>query len=122
MPRSSGTQPSPALARLSGEALPRSAPPQETVPSTCRCRPITERRSVVLPAPLRPTSVTTSPGSTRRSTSLRTFASPSQAESPETSSVWSDMLFSGLSEVGGDDLVVVADLLVGALREDLSGL
>src|SRR5690349_9657 len=122
MPRSSGTQPRPARARLSGEALPRSAPPQVTVPSTCRCRPMTERRSVVLPAPLRPTSVTTSPGSTRRSTADRTLASPYQAERPETSRVWSDMLFSGLPEVGGDDLLVVADLLVGALCEDLARL
>src|SRR5690349_20765731 len=129
MPRSSGTQPSPARARLSGDALPRSEPPHETVPSTCRCRPSTDRSSVVLPAPLRPTRITTSPGSTLRSTSLSTFASPYQAESPATCrtcwepwATWSDLLFSGLSEVGGDDLLVVADLVVGALGEDLTGL
>src|SRR6476661_5696017 len=122
MPRSSGTQPMPARARLSALALPRSSPPQVTVPSTWRCSPMTERSSVVLPAPLRPTRVTTSPGSTRRSTSVRTLASPYQADSPAISRVWSDMLVSGLSEVCGDDLVVVPDLFVGALGEHLPGL
>ena len=37
-------------------------PSSRIVPSTWRCRPMTQRSSVVLPAPLRPTRVTTSPG------------------------------------------------------------
>ena len=76
----------PALARLSGDVLSSSLPSSRITPSTWRCRPMTERSSVVLPAPLRPTRVTTSPGLTASETSVRTRASPYQAETPWTSS------------------------------------
>ena len=62
MPRSSGTQPSRRGRRASAERRPRSAPSRLIGALDCRCRPMTERSSVVLPAPLRPTRVTTSPG------------------------------------------------------------
>src|SRR6476661_157856 len=87
MPRSSGTQPMPARARASAERLARSAPSKVMAPSICRCSPMTERSSVVLPAPLRPTSVTTSPGATSTDTSVSTRASPYHAERPDTSSM-----------------------------------
>src|SRR6478735_4447665 len=134
MPRSSGTQPMPTRARASADRLARSAPSRVIVPSICRCRPMTERSRVVLPAPLRPTRVTTSPGATSMLTSVRARASPYQAESPETSSereracvatepvfvcvvrVWSLM---GCSEVCRDDPLVGAHLVVGSFRQHL---
>src|SRR4051812_40785201 len=145
MPRSSGTQPIPARARASADRLTRSDPSSGIVPSICRCRPMTERSRVVLPAPLRPTRVTTSPGATPMLTSVRTRASPYQAERPDTSSiravpppglpgsggaarpgagcsvvvvaVVSSLM--GCSEVCRDDPFVGAHLLVGSLREHL---
>src|SRR6478735_9743240 len=143
MPRSSGTQPRPALARASAERFVTSAPSTVTMPSTCRCSPMTERSSVVLPAPLRPTRVTTSPAPTPTDTSRRTRASPYQAERPATSrtrpaspvasarsvvvtdavaaSVVTGSLM-GRSEVGRDDALVGADLVVRALGEHLARL
>src|ERR1035437_3859851 len=111
MPRSSGTHPRPALARRSGDLWPSSLPSRRTVPSIWRCRPMTERSNVVLPAPLRPTRVTTSPACTLKETSARTRASPYQADSPAISSM-------SMSQVGGDDLVVQAHVFVASLRED----
>src|SRR6476620_1766585 len=134
MPLSSGTQPMPALARLSGEVRSSSRPSSRITPSTWRCRPMTERNSVVFPAPLRPTRVTTSPGLTASETSERTRASPYQAETPWTSSrgcalpaddlaaMSGEVSDMGLAQVCRDDLLVVAHLLVGPFREDLTGL
>src|SRR6478752_2386598 len=146
MPRSSGTQPMPARARASADRLARSAPSRVIVPSICRCRPMTERSRVVLPAPLRPTRVTTSPGATSMLTSVRTRASPYQAERPATSSIRAGpgsapavdaapgsaacsvvvvpvvSSLMGCSEVCRDDPLVGAHLLVGSLREHLPGL
>src|SRR5665647_1403934 len=113
MPRSSGTHPMPALARESGELCLRSVPARRTRPSICRCRPMAERSSVVFPAPLRPTRVTTSPWCTLRETPPRTRASPYQADSPSISSM-------SLPQIGGDDLVVHAHLLVASLGENLA--
>src|SRR6478752_4020286 len=144
MPRSSGTQPMPARDRATADRLARSAPSRVIVPSICRCRPMTERSRLVLPAPLRPTRVTTSPGVTSMLTSVRTRASPYQAESPDTSSIRAAsrprLLTSGAparsgagcsvvvavvsslmgcSEVCRDDPLVGAHLLVRSLREHL---
>src|SRR5918995_639641 len=49
-------------------------------------KPITARSVVVLPAPLRPSRVTTSPGATSRPTPCRMWLSPYQASRPDTSS------------------------------------
>src|SRR6478735_1365802 len=147
MPRSAGTQPMPARARASGLRLPRSAPSRLTTPLTCLCSPMTERSNVVLPAPLRPTRVATSPGATLTLTSVSTLASPYHAERSVTvrslpapsppgcvvcSAVWSPVSslvrspvrslmrsFMDGSEVCRDDAFVGTDLVVGTLREHL---
>src|SRR5918993_660654 len=49
-------------------------------------KPITARSVVVLPAPLRPSRVTTSPGATSRPTPCRMWLSPYHASRPDTSS------------------------------------
>src|SRR3954467_11382725 len=136
-PRAAGPQPMPARARASAERLPRSVPSKVTAPSICRCRPMTERSRVVLPAPLRPTRVTTSPGATSMLTSVRTRASPYQAERPETSSMRDSSCLAmacavavvvrvsslmGCSEVCRDAPLVGAHLVVGPLRQHLTRL
>src|SRR5680860_351754 len=113
MPRSSGTHPRPALARESGEVRLISAPAKRRTPSVWRWRPITERSNVVLPAPLRPTRVTTSPALTLRETSPRTRASPYQADRPSISSM-------SLPQVCRDHSVVRAHLFVASLGQDLA--
>src|SRR3954454_20637278 len=93
-----------------------SSPDSVTVPVVLpyeRCSPIRQRSSVVLPAPLRPMRVTISPCSTRSDTSRSACASPYQADRRSTLSM-------GVSEVGGDDARVVADLGVGALDQHLA--
>src|SRR6266508_5211135 len=116
MPRSSGTSPSPRRARRWAGSPVIAAPSSVIVPAVGRCRPIRQRSSVVLPAPLRPTSVTTSPCATRIDTSCSTCASPYDADTPLTSS-------SGLTpEVGVDHPVVGAHLVVRALDQDLAAL
>src|SRR5688500_9811348 len=77
---------------------------------------------VVLPAPLRPSSVTTSPRRTSNSTPCRMCDSPYQACSPRTASSAplappSDM---ALAEVRLDDIGVARDLRVIAFGEDLA--
>src|SRR5688572_1427036 len=116
MPRSSGTKPRPRRA-LRCEARPvMSSSNSEIVPAVLPyepCSPIRQRSSVVLPSPLRPTSVTISPSSHPIHTSRRACASPYQADSPSTINM-------GVSEVGGDDPGVVADLGVRALDQHLA--
>src|SRR2546427_10286871 len=83
-------------------------------PVDCRRRPITHRSSVVLPAPFRPTSVTSSPSPTCSETSRSAWASPYRAERPSTSSAGLGM---SLPQVCGDDGGVLADGGVSALRD-----
>src|SRR6476660_5462487 len=124
----------PARARASAERLARSVPSKPMLPSVCRCSPMTERSRVVLPAPLRPTRVTTSPGATSMLTSVSTRASPYQAESADTSSMRGDdcpskefvravvtlaLSLMGCSDVCRDDPLVGAHLVVRSLREHL---
>src|SRR5258706_12220401 len=92
-----------------------SAPAMAMVPDCPVWSPMTLRSSVVFPAPLRPQRVTTSPRSRCRSTSRRTRASPYQADNPSMRSI-------GAPQVGGDDPVVLAYLVVRPLDEDLAGL
>ena len=75
-------QPRPAVRR----PLVQLDPSNVVDPCTCLCSPMMQRSRVVLPAPLRPTRVTTSPGATSMLTSESTRASPYQAETPATSS------------------------------------
>src|SRR3954462_2406103 len=89
-----------------------SRPRKDTVPLTCRCRPIRHRTRVVLPAPLRPASETTSPSFTRTSTPCSACAWPYHAVRPVTSSMF------GLTQVRGDHPLVGADLVVASLGQD----
>src|SRR5438552_12794724 len=91
-----------------------SRPFRRTAPVLCRWRPITHRRSVVLPAPFRPTSVTSSPSRTCSDTSRSAWASPYRAERPSTSKTGLGM---GLPQVRGDDRGVLANDRVTALRD-----
>src|SRR5712692_525992 len=76
---------------------------------------MTQRRTVVLPAPLRPTSVTSSPPPTRNDTSRTAWASPYQAERPATTRAGLGM---GLSEVSGDDRGIFTDGRIRTLSDD----
>src|ERR1700731_1284471 len=60
------------------------APAKRTEPVRWPTMPMIDLSVVVLPAPLRPSSVTTSPGSTRNSTPCRIWDSPYQACSAAT--------------------------------------
>src|SRR3712207_1036091 len=109
------------------------------LPARRPTRSMMERSVVVLPAPLRPSRVTTSPSRTSRSTPCRMWLSPYQASSPRTSSsaappagpgrgrvmvIASAMLghSHGLglglgAEIGGDDIGIARDGRVVALGE-----
>src|SRR5438477_4774819 len=80
----------------------------------CRWRPMTQRSSVVLPAPFRPTSVTSSPSPTCSGTSRSAWASPYRAESPSTSRTGLGMR---LPQVRGHDRGVLPNHGVAALRD-----
>ena len=91
------------------EAGRRRLPSSSIAPRRWRCRPMTERSSVVLPAPLRPTRVTTSPWPTREvdvAQRLR-LAVPGGQPRRDVSSIGRP------PQVGGDDPLVGAHLLVG---------
>ena len=78
---SSGTKPRPAREITCGSALLMSRPMKLTWPSRRASIPIKALSVVLLPAPLRPISATTSPRRTCRSTSNRICAAPYQADS-----------------------------------------
>src|SRR5512147_2287779 len=84
--------------------------------------PITDLSVVVLPAPLRPRSVTTSPDRISKSTPCRMCDSPYQACRPCTRSSGAPALAMTRSQVGLDDLRVAGHALVVALGEDLAPL
>src|SRR2546425_7265930 len=76
MRRSSGTQATPRRAISCVPSRVMSSPPRRTRPRRGRALPLLERSVVVLPAPLRPISVTTSPWPTVSETPWRMWASP----------------------------------------------
>src|SRR5258708_6578895 len=82
--------------------------------------PMIARNVVVLPAPLRPSKVTTSPSATRKSMPCRMCDSPYQALSPSTRSSSAPGTGSGISgpEIGLDDLRIAGDRGVVALGQD----
>src|SRR5262247_4032044 len=84
--------------------------------------PMTVLRVVVLPAPLRPSSVTTSPGRTSKSTPWRMCDSPYQAWRSRTSRRAPPAMASGvpLPYVGLDHLGIARDRRIVALSEDLA--
>src|SRR2546430_10146786 len=91
-----------------------SRPFRRIAPVLCRWRPITHRSSVVLPAPFRPTSVTSSPSPTCSDTSRSAWASPYSAERPSTSRTGLGMR---LPQVRADDGGVLANDRVAPLRD-----
>src|SRR5258707_10329629 len=78
------------------------------------------RRVVVLPAPLRPSRVATSPSSTLKSMPCRTCDSPYQACSPAISSSGGAPALSRMAgaHIGLDDLGIIGNRQVVALGED----
>src|SRR5438477_12795594 len=80
----------------------------------CRWRPMTQRSSVVLPAPFRPTSVTSSPSPTCSETSRSAWASPYRDESPSTSRTGLGMR---LPQVRGHDRGGLPNHGLAALRD-----
>src|SRR5438552_6876038 len=83
-------------------------------PVFCRWRPMTHRSSVVLPAPFRPTSVTSSPSPTCNDTSRSAWASPYLAERSAISSAGLGMR---LPEIRGNDRGILAYDGVAALGD-----
>src|SRR5438552_15570663 len=84
MPRSSGQNAMPWRAILSDEARVMSWPLKRIEPVRLPIIPITDFSVVVLPAPLRPSSVTTSPAFTLKLMPWRMWDSPYQACRSET--------------------------------------
>src|SRR5919197_1836966 len=117
IPRSSGTYARPARARSCGVRSERSIPPSVTVPRRCRCRPMIARRTVVFPAPLRPTSVTSSPPPTRNEMPRSACASPYHAVRSATCSIG---LCMRLTQIRGDDRGIFTDGVVATLCDHAS--
>src|ERR1700722_7293725 len=125
--RSSGQIAMPALAIWFGGRLTISAPRNLTWPSRRGTSPMIDFIVVVLPAPLRPSNVTTSPSRTAKSTPCRMWLSPYQAFSPLIFSIApSGIAPSGIpgsgmgelgAEIGGDHLGVFRYLGVVALSQ-----
>src|SRR3954451_2692578 len=86
------------------------------LPSRRGTRPMMLFMVVVLPAPLRPSSVTTSPSCTSKSTPCRMWLSPYQAFSPLIASMASGIW---RPEIGGDDVRVAAHAGIVPLGQDL---
>src|ERR1700712_3689270 len=109
-----------------------SRPSKRMEPLRLPITPMMERNVVVLPAPLRPSSVTTSPFGTSKAMPCSTCDSPYQAWrsdtarlgldfAPETASAASAKAL-GMShpDIGFDDAGVARHLLVGALGQHLA--
>src|SRR6516162_5242647 len=111
MPRSSGQNAMPERATSLGIRVTNSRPRNEMLPSRRGTRPMIDFSVVVLPAPLRPSNVTTSPSRTSKSTPCRMWLSPYQALRRFTSSM-------RRSQIGGDNLGVGRDRGVVALGQD----
>src|SRR5215467_12847866 len=112
IPASSGAYPMPPRARSCAGSLLMSRPLKVTVPLFTGSRPMMLSMVVVFPAPLRPTRQTVSASPTRRATSRSTWAGPRKVLMRDTSS-----MAVRPQHVGGD-LLVVADLLGGAVGKD----
>src|SRR3979411_393701 len=95
---------SPARAASRGVALVMSRPPKRTCPALTGSNPDSARSMVVLPAPLGPSSATTSPGDTVKSIPCSTRILPYPDSSRPTASSGSG------TEVSTDHLLVDANL------------
>src|SRR4051794_23412073 len=105
--------------RLDGSPI-SSVPQNRTEPVRWPRMPMIARRVVVLPAPLRPSRVATSPSSTVKSMPCRTCDSPYQACNPSTSSSGGAPAMSRMARphIGLDDLGIAGDRPVVALGEN----
>src|SRR5690242_8517131 len=88
-----------------------SRPRNSMLPSRRGTRPMIDLSVVVLPAPLRPSNVTTSPSRTSKSTPCRMWLSPYQAFRAFTSSM-------RCPQIGGDHIGIARYRSVIALRQD----
>src|SRR6185295_12337811 len=95
MARSSGHSAMPSCAIRFDDSATTSVPWKRTEPRRLSTIPITDFSVVVLPAPLRPSSVTTSPPCTSKSTPCRMCDSPYQALSSFTPSRAENFSFDG---------------------------
>src|SRR5690349_20167785 len=118
IPRSSGQNARPSLATRSEESAIVSLPSNRTEPSRRATIPITDLSVVVLPAPLRPRRVTTSPRRTSNWTPCRMCDSPYQACRPLTERSGLSAMFR--SQVGLDDVGVLRHRLVVSFGDDLA--
>src|SRR5581483_9000340 len=117
MPRSSGQNAIPRRGTRYEASRIVSAPSNATEPSRRPTMPMIDFSVVVFPAPLRPSSVTTSPRRTSKSIPCRMCDSAYQAFSPETFSIGSATL---APEIGGDDVGVPRHRGVVALGQHLA--
>src|SRR5689334_6237534 len=131
MPRSSGQKATPRRAMRSDEVRVISRPLNCTEPVRLPMMPITDFSVVVLPAPLRPSSVTTSPSFTWKLMPWRMCDSPYQACKSLTSSTCAPFAFaaglaavfaSGMSgsQIGFLDALIFREVGVVAFGEHLS--
>src|SRR6266478_88040 len=102
----------PASARACAGIRLMSCPPNVILPLRIGSSPMMLSMVVVFPAPLRPTSTTDSASPTFSDTPLRTWAGPRNVLIRSTSS-----MALGAQEIGGD-LLVVPDLVRGAVGQD----
>src|SRR5689334_14445499 len=120
MPRSSGQYAIPNRA-MRFDASPTSSMPRcRTEPVRWPTMPMIARKVVVLPAPLRPSRVTTSPSPTENCIPCRMCDSPYQACSPSTRNNSSAAPASGMAgpQIGFDNVGIVRHGLVIALGQD----
>src|ERR1700689_3213095 len=115
MPRSSGQSATPRRAMRSEVKPTVSRPSKFAEPERLPTMPMIDFRVVVLPAPLRPSRVTTSPGRTSKSTPCRMCDSPYQACKPSTLSCASAILD---TEIGALHLGVLRHGRVIALSQN----
>src|SRR4051794_27515192 len=110
MPRSSGQNAMPERAMWFDIRFISSRPRYRMLPSRRGTSPMIDFRVVVLPAPLRPSKVTTSPSRTSKSTPCRMWLSPYQAFRPATLSMRS-------SQISSDHVWVARHRGIVAFRE-----
>ena len=113
MPRSSGQIAMPAFATASGRSFTVSRPLNMIDPARRGTSPMIDFIVVVLPAPLRPSRVTTSPSPTWKSTPCSTWLSPYHAFRPFTVNIGASAMRRSRkrrrrigAEIGGDHLGV----------------
>src|SRR5438876_6244136 len=118
MPRSSGQMAMPSLAIAFEGSRMVSVPRSLIDPSRRATIPMIDFSVVVLPAPLRPSSVTTSPSRTSKSMPCRMCDSPYQALSPLTSTT----LGMSCSQIRLNHARILRHRVVVALRQDFATL